>query len=865
MEIIMNKIYKLAALLSVCLMAFAGCAPEELSTDQLSDENVTFAAMAPNPVARGGALRIQGSNLDKVTEVRIPGVEPITGEGIIQVDTLKGRLSEIRVIVPVDGPEVGKVVIVDQNGNEYVSHADLTYSEPIIFTSFSTPNEVAFPGDVVTVKGDYMNNIRAIQFGSSKAVTVFEEQSRYELKVVIPADAVTGKVILCDVDENNNPDGNISNLFYSEKDLTIGKPTVDAKDRGVLKAGETIKVTGKYLQMIKEAKFKYTAYDEDKKPYDAYENVDFVLAEDTKSVSAVLSATVPDGELLLYSYAGDEFKAGAFKTLVPSELKHSAAKGYKAGNEVVITGKDLDLVTGIKIGEEAVAEFTSDKNGIKFNLSATVKDGDLIISLANGKTEKVGTKIEMVKPTITALSATQIMAGETFEIEGTDLDLVTKVVLKDKACEFKYDETTKKITVTTANTSQTGKVTIETQNGTTVVSEAEVVIEYDSLVIVTTLTTSASIGDEVTMTGANFNMIEAIYFGDVKVTGYTKRADDEMTFVIPTTVDTGTYQIKFVLTTGDEETCPASIEVKGAITTIVLWEGEHNLGNWNGGNIELRPDKWQKVPYGFVLHFEYEITPNTTEPWYQLKGMDMANWQGIESVNAHFNVTDNVIQLPTDATHVSLPILDSDLDMFATIGVAWGGKDAIVKKVYLTYENADADLPLPSDIMINDFDQHGEHNAYWDNSWADGYAKGMMDGDNGYLEVVAEGSGWLINCNHQDKSQLTPKVDDTSKYNLKFDILVPSGSTIEANSLVMQVIFNDKWYWVGNISNQEIVGKDKWATIMIDFSNATTDGGATPVPASLDMSTGAQGLSLEGSGALLPIGAKIDNFRFSLK
>ena len=861
----MNKIYKLAALLSVCLMAFAGCAPEELSTDQLSDENVTFAAMAPNPVARGGALRIQGSNLDKVTEVRIPGVEPITGEGIIQVDSLKGRLSEIRVIVPVDGPEVGKVVIVDQDGNEFSSHADLTYSEPIIFTSFSTPNEVAFPGDVMTVKGDYMNNIRAIQFGSSKAVTVFEEQSRYELKVVVPADAVTGKVILCDVDENNNPDGNISNLFYSEKDLTIGKPTVDAKDRGVLKAGETITVTGKYLQMIAEAKFKYTAYDEDKKPYDAYENVDFVLAEDTKSVSAVLSATVPDGELLLYSYAGDEFKAGAFKTLVPSELKHSAAKGYKAGNEVVITGKDLDLVTGIKIGEEAVAEFTSDKNGIKFNLSATVKDGDLIISLANGKTEKVGTKIEMVKPTITALSATQIMAGETFEIEGTDLDLVTKVVLKDKACEFKYDETTKKITVTTANTSQTGKVTIETQNGTTVVSEAEVVIEYDSLVIVTTLTTSASIGDEVTMTGANFNMIEAIYFGDVKVTGYTKRADDEMTFVIPTTVDTGTYQIKFVLTTGDEETCPASIEVKGAITTIVLWEGEHNLGNWNGGNIELRPDKWQKVPYGFVLHFEYEITPNTTEPWYQLKGMDMANWQGIESVNAHFNVTDNVIQLPTDATHVSLPILDSDLDMFATIGVAWGGKDAIVKKVYLTYENADADLPLPSDIMINDFDQHGEHNAYWDNSWADGYAKGMMDGDNGYLEVVAEGSGWLINCNHQDKSQLTPKVDDTSKYNLKFDILVPSGSTIEANSLVMQVIFNDKWYWVGNISNQEIVGKDKWATITIDFSNATTDEGATPVPASLDMSTGAQGLSLEGSGALLPIGAKIDNFRVSLK
>ncbi|MBQ2112201.1 MAG: hypothetical protein II194_03140, partial [Bacteroidales bacterium] len=73
-----------------------------------------------------------------------------------------------------------------------------------------------------------------------------------------------------------------------------------------------------------------------------------------------------------------------------------------------------------------------------------------------------------------------------------------------------------------------------------------------------------------------------------------------------------------------------------------------------------------------------------------------------------------------------------------------------------------------------------------------------------------------------------------------------------------QVVFCDGWYWIGNISNQEIVGKDKWATITIDYSSAN-------VPATLDMSSGAQGLAIEGSGALLPVGAKIDNFRLSLK
>jgi hypothetical protein len=159
--------------------------------------------------------------------------------------------------------------------------------------------------------------------------------------------------------------------------------------------------------------------------------------------------------------------------------------------------------------------------------------------------------------------------------------------------------------------------------------------------------------------------------------------------------------------------------------------------------------------------------------------------------------------------------------------------------------------------MINDFDQHGDHNASWDNSWA-GYATGKMDGDNGYLEITGEGSGWLINCNHQSAGQLAPYVEDSSKYNVKFDIWIPEGAAIADNSVVAQVIFCDAWYWIGNLNTGDIAGKGKWMTWTIDYSNAN-------VPAVLDMSSGAQGLSIESSGALLPVGTKIDNFRLSLK
>ena len=349
-------------------------------------------------------------------------------------------------------------------------------------------------------------------------------------------------------------------------------------------------------------------------------------------------------------------------------------------------------------------------------------------------------------------------------------------------------------------------------------------------------------------------MIEAIYFGEVKVTGYTKRADDEMVFVIPAAVETGSYNMKFVLTTGEEETCASSIDVKGAMTTVVLFEGEHDLGSWSS-NLTVSADKFAKIPYGAEMHLEFVINESTTEPWYQVKPMDMKNWAGVQSVIDTFG--GDVMQFNPGTTHASLVLSDADLQLFAEAGVAFGGHFITITKVYFTYENGDSDPIFVSDVMINDFDQHGEHNAYWDNSWS-GYATGKMDGDNGYLEVTGEGSGWLINCNHQSAGQLAPYVEDSSKYNVKFDIWVPAGSVIAADSIVAQVVFCDGWYWIGNISNQEIVGKDKWATITIDYSGAN-------VPATLDMSSGSQGLAIEGSGALLPVGAKIDNFRLSLK
>lgn len=587
METVMNKIFKLAALLSACLMTFA-CAPEELSTDQYPDDAVNFAAFAPNPVARGGALRIVGSNLQRIVEVQIPGINPITDIEVVK----EGHESEIRVIIPVDGPEVGKVAIVDLCGNTHVSLADITYSEPIIFDDFTPKN--AMPGEVITIKGDYMNNIRAVQFAGGAVVTEFPEQSRYQMKVVVPANAITGKIIIADVDENNNPDGLIPNLFYSQDELVIGEPDVVAADRGTLKLGDEVTVTGEHLEMIKSVNFGGV-------------DVDFTVAEDGKSLTAVLPATAVDGELVLVSFAGTEHKAGAYTTLVPSELKIAPETRYKAGLNAVVTGKDLDLVTGATLAGTAL-EYVYADGAITFPIPATAVDGAVTLTLANGKT--VDTEaIELVKPVITAVAPLELYAGdEPVIVSGEDLDLVVSATLGGRDEEIEVAADGKSVKVATTVSSVSGKIVLTLENGVTVESADEVKVNYHSLVIVTEMPAMQHIGEEVVLKGSNFSLVENIFIGDAKVTQYSVRTDNEVRFLMPWN-KVGMYNITFNLFSGDVETVATPIEVGLERVFNTIWEGESYV-TWSGGavtNLSWGGYDWSTVKPGTTIVANFEV------------------------------------------------------------------------------------------------------------------------------------------------------------------------------------------------------------------------------------------------------------------
>lgn len=672
----MKNIFRYSTLLALCsFIGLVSCTREEISTDQFSDDAVVFGAFAPNPVVRGAELRIMGSNLDKIVEVQIPGSEPITEIEVVS----SGRVSEIRVVTPAAGAEdasvTGPVVITDNAGNTYQSMAELTFTEGIVFDSFSPAN--AMPGDEVTVKGDYLYNVQQIVLNNGVYVTgeQITAKSRRELKFIVPSNAVTGPVTIGDVDENNNPDGLIPNNVPSKEELVIGDPTVKAADRGMLKAGAEITVQGTYLDMIAKAAFRVTAADGTATDTE----VDFVLAEDNKSVKVVLPASVVEGEVVLTSFAGKEFKAGAYTTVVPTNVAIKAESRYKAGLNAVVTGKDLDLVTGASLAGTAL-EYAFADNKLTFSIPAAAVDGTVVLSLANGKTVETEA-IELVKPVITEMTPLELYAGdENITVKGDDLDLVVAATLGGRDAEFEYANG--EVIVKTALTSVSGKVALTLENGVTVESADAVKVNYHSLVIVTEMPAMQHIGQEVVLKGSNFSLVENIFIGETKVTQYSLRTDEEVRFLMPW-CKAGMYNLNFHLFSGDVETVATQIEVGLELDIKTIWEGEAYL-NWSGmTDLSWGGYDFSTVKPGTVLTAYFNL--DEAQTYWQVR-FGNGSWASIPSGLEAAPGEGNIPMTP-GTTYYAIKLTAADIDMLVNQGgLVMTGANYTLTKLTLTSE-----------------------------------------------------------------------------------------------------------------------------------------------------------------------------------
>ena len=659
MKNIFNTVPALAA---ICLMTLAGCSPEELSTDQYVDDAVVLNVYGPQPVVRGGQLRFLGSNLDQVVSVIIPGVDPVTDIEVVQA----GVPSEIRITVPKDGPEPGLVTLVAADGTELTTKTELEYSEPIEFEGFS-PASVK-PGDVITITGDYLNLIHEVIFAENVYVSEkdFDTHTRYEIRVAVPEEARTGEISLGDIDELNSEDqGVMANIITSEEILTVALPVVTGKVDELMKAGQTVTITGTGLDYVASVRFP------------GAEQTQVSVNASGTELSFVLPEEAGDGEAFVVAKSGVEVSAGEYETVIPSDLSAAPAP-VKAGNSLTVTGEDLDLVTGITLPDAvAVTEFQNGEDGIIFTVPYEAKEGDVSLVMANGKSAVVA--YTLVKPAVIRYSLPTVGAGDDLVITGTDLDLVTGITFGGgTTVEVEASET--EIAVTVPTDAVTGALNLNLANGTSV-EAPELTVDVPVTCYVTELPaegTEIHGGSVLILPVANQDLLTGVQVNGEAVSYLLNGTD--LYIPLPLTAGTGTV-IRLESSNGSIEYTIDCISAEPGVSETVIWTGSWVCGNW-GGNQDLAWGgyDWSSVDLSagnVILTVELEQDPSFTYWQFMLKsGTSWNDLAGFSQIDMTAGQT--VLEIPLTQT-----MLD---DLKANNGLIITGSNYTLLKVSLRTE-----------------------------------------------------------------------------------------------------------------------------------------------------------------------------------
>lgn len=428
----MNKIYKFSAWWMACLvllssLTFTACDTNDLDTNQYKG-GISLNVFGPSPVLRGGELRFLGCGLDQVASVLIPGCDAITDIQIISAE-------EIRVIVPQTALP-GYVTLMLRNGESIVTKTQLTYSEPVSIESFS-PESVR-PGDVLTIKGEYLNLIHQVIFADnvvvSDEIAVEEEEkgrttenagflkhTRNEIQVLVPYEARSGKICLSDGAE-------LPNLLYAEVELQVTTPSVaQVEERIDVKPGEEMSVIGEDLDLVEEIQLSNG------------EPVEFTYSAENNTLTFKLPDNAVDGPVYAVPASGVKVQVAEIKMAIPEDVKAQEME-IIAGKELTLTGKNMDMIAAVLFpGVEKAVEPTSlSETEVKVVVPGEAQTGMIQLVLTSGETIS-GPDLTITAPKYCQIADESVLENDFFIGENGE-DMVITVVNGDELAEVQIGD-----------------------------------------------------------------------------------------------------------------------------------------------------------------------------------------------------------------------------------------------------------------------------------------------------------------------------------------------------------------------------------------------------------------------------------------
>lgn len=428
----------LAGALFLTGVSFTSCLKgDDVDTNQYTG-GISLNVFGPSPVVRGGELRFLGSGMNQVTAVVIPGCAEITDIKVIS-DT------EIRITVPQEA-EPGLVTLKTPNG-DITTKTKLTYIETISLERF-TPSSVR-PGDELTITGEYLNLIHEVIFADEVAVSEdrFTVHDRNTIKLTVPEEAQTGKIILSDGEE-------LPNLIYSEEELQVSLPSVaNVIDKVDAREGDKITITGENLDLVAKVLVPGNP-----------ENIEvaFELSADNKQLTFPLPAGVADGDVMMCPASGVEIVV-AHLSMAKPEVSTVFDAEVLGGQTITLNGKNLDLIAGVTFPgvNDPVIPASSSETELTVVVPEAAVSGTIVLNLKNGDVMDGPVLAVKTKCTVVSLP-TEVEAGATLELKVENGNQLTGVEVNGNSVQYSLQNS---ILTFTLPQDLTGSVTLKLISG----------------------------------------------------------------------------------------------------------------------------------------------------------------------------------------------------------------------------------------------------------------------------------------------------------------------------------------------------------------------------------------------------------------
>lgn len=574
MDKIQIKFRNWALLFATICVVGAGLLFTSCEGKEEEDTRVVLQSFGPMPIARGAELKFIGLNLDRVTAVILP-------ENISITSFTKKEARLLTLTVPQEAVP-GYVVLKTPDG-DITTKTMIGFSEPVSIAGF-TPATVK-AGDELTITGDYLNLVKEVIL--TDRITVAEDDfishSRTEIKLTVPAEAQTGKIAVSNGDEEPI-------IVYSASTLTVTLPAFTTVTPNPVKAGTNLTIAGTNLDLVLSVRLGGGK---------VIEAGDFVSHSATQIVLTV-PADTKDGKVILVPASGVEVSTETDLVMVVPTLSVTPVT-LKNGADITVTGTNLDLIDHVIFGGNK--QGTIKAGGTATQILVTVPDDavdGVVTFVTKADKEVAGPNLTMIVPAFSSFSPTSARANTTITISGTDLDLVTKVIFTGDLEGAIGARTETSLAVTVPVGARTGKITIETKNGTRVVSAIDFTVQANLPTFGSYTEFRGEPGKILTINGTNLLLVKELIFpGNVPATAYGVKTDTRIEVYVPMNVTRGYGTIALLTYEGEQGIFPQIffgatdpvVDPALMINDFEVGADGHDLGwdNW-GGAVELGND-----------------------------------------------------------------------------------------------------------------------------------------------------------------------------------------------------------------------------------------------------------------------------------